>query len=203
MIEVGLWIYELTGKLDGKPILLHCALQSANVKLKQSTPVYSVVAKWIDIINQKGHQNTLLVFDSYYFSADTRQLLLSCNTKCCAAVNKEKFPSMIALLGERISQPGDISALYNEKHGEFLLGYWSSNPNVSFFFRKNEQFIDFALFIFIAMLKEGLKYVWSNTITSKGLSQKRTGPTFSIPAYDLFGIGFSICDQFNRYDKVE
>ena len=118
----------MAGKLGGQSILLHYALQSANVKLKQSTPVYSVVAKWVDIINQKGHPNTLLVFDSYYFSADTRQLLLSCKIKTCAAVNKEKFPSMVALLRERISQPGDISALYNEEHGEFLLGYWNSNP---------------------------------------------------------------------------
>jgi len=106
-------------------------MQCANKKLQESTPVHTVVSKWIDIIKTKGHHNTLLVFDIYYFSFKTRQLLLQNQIKTCAAVNTSKFREAVALVDQRINQPGDIQAVYNEAHKEFVLGYYNPDPQVS------------------------------------------------------------------------
>ena len=76
------------------------------------------------------HKNTILVFDSYYFSAATRKLLLENDIKTCASITKEKYPSMANFISHHIVQPGDIAAMYNEEFGEFILGYWNPNPQV-------------------------------------------------------------------------
>ena len=115
---------------NGSPILLHCDLQTSNKKLKETTPVDSIVSVWMSIIKAKGHQNTILVFDSYYFSFKTRQLLLQNNIKTCAAVNPSKFREAVALVDKRIIQPGDIEAVYNEPHREYVLGYFNPDPQV-------------------------------------------------------------------------
>ena len=115
---------------NGSPILLHCDLQTSNKKLKETTPVDSIVSVWGNIIKAKGHQNTILVFDSYYFSFKTRQLLLQNNIKTCAAVNSSKFREAVTLVDKRIIQPGDIEAVYNEPHREYVLGYFNPDPQV-------------------------------------------------------------------------
>ena len=78
----------------------------------------------------KGHKNTLLVFDSYYFSAETRKLLLENEIKVCASISLSKFPSAINYVASKITQPGDIQAIYNFDSGEFLLGYYNPDPSV-------------------------------------------------------------------------
>jgi hypothetical protein len=103
---------------------------NTNKKLKETTPVYTVVQKWVNIIHEKGHQNTILVFDSYYFSTETRKLLLQQNIKVCAAVNSSKFPELVSILSRHIHQAGDISAAYNEKNSELVLGYFNPDPKV-------------------------------------------------------------------------
>lgn len=129
---MGLWIYELAGRLpNGSSILLHCDLQCANKKLQETTPVHKAVASWIKIIKEKGHPNTILVFDSYYFSAMSRQLLLENGIKACAAVTLNKFKEAVDLVNRRIFQPGDIEAVVNDSHGELVLGYFNPNPQVT------------------------------------------------------------------------
>jgi len=98
--------------------------------LEAQFTVHHVVSIWMDIIKRKGHSNTILVFDSYYFSYQTRQLLLQNNIKTCAAVNPSKFREAVALVDKRIIQPGDIEAVYNEPHKEFVLGYFNPDPQV-------------------------------------------------------------------------
>ena len=115
---------------NGESILLHCQLMNTNKKLKETTPVHTVVQKWINILKEKGHPNTVLVFDSYYFSSETRKLLLQNRVKVCAAVNSSKFPEVVGLLSKYIRQAGDIEAAYNEKHGELVLGYFNPDPQV-------------------------------------------------------------------------
>jgi hypothetical protein len=130
---VGLWIYELAGRLStGSPILLNCNLQKANKRLGESTPVHIVVSRWIDIIKEKGHTNTLLVFDSYYFSAQSRQLLLQNDIKTCAAVTPNKYQDAVKMVEKRILQPGDIEAVTNDAYQEFILGYFNPDPMVFF-----------------------------------------------------------------------
>ena len=134
-MQVGLWIYELAGHLpNGPPILLHCDMQATNKKFQETTPVHTAVSKWVDIIQLKGHANTILVFDSYYFSSKTRDILLQNSIKTCAAVTMSKFKEAVSLVEKRIIQPGDIEAVYNEPHKEFVLGYFNPDPQVSFFF---------------------------------------------------------------------
>jgi hypothetical protein len=127
-----LWIYELAGRLPtGSPILLHCDIQSANKTLCESTPVHTAVSQWIDIIKEKGHSNALLIFDSYYFSAQTRQLLLQNDIKTCAAVTPSKYCEAVKMVEKRILQPGDIEAVCNDIHREFILGYFNPDPQVT------------------------------------------------------------------------
>lgn len=122
----------MAGRLpNGSPILLHCDLQCANKKLDESSPVHNAVAAWVKIIKEKGHLNTILVFDSYYFSAKSRQLLLENDVKACAAVTINKFKEAVDLVNRRIFQPGDIEAVFNESYGEFVLGYFNPNPQVT------------------------------------------------------------------------
>jgi hypothetical protein len=115
---------------NGESVLLNCHLMSTNKKLKEKTPVHTVVQKWINILKEKGHPHTILVFDSYYFSAETRKLLLENHIKVCAAVNSSKFPEVVSILSNHIHQAGDIEAAYNEKHGELVLGYYNPDPEV-------------------------------------------------------------------------
>lgn len=122
----------MAGKLpNGESILLHCSLMSTNKKFKETTPVHTVVQKWINVLKEKGHPNTLLVFDSYYFSSETRKLLLQNGVKVCAAVNNSKFPEVVSILSRKIHQAGDIEAAFNEEHREIVLGYFNPDPNVS------------------------------------------------------------------------
>ena len=128
---MGLWIYELAGRLpNGESILLHCSLMNTNKKFKEKTPVHTVVEKWVRVIKEKGHPNTLLVFDSYYFSSESRQYLLQNGVKVCAAVSKSKYPQVVTILSKHIHQAGDIEAAYNEKFGEIVLGYYNPDPQV-------------------------------------------------------------------------
>jgi hypothetical protein len=103
-------------------------LQQHNKKLNETAHVHMIVENWIAIMKKYCHENTILVFDSYYFSAATRNLLLSHNIKTCASITKEKYPAMVNFISHRIVQPGDIAAMYNEEFGEFILGYWNPNP---------------------------------------------------------------------------
>ena len=117
---------------NGSPILLDCDMQSTNKKFQETTPVHTAVSAWVDIIKAKGHPNTILVFDSYYFSFKSRQLLLEKGIKVCAAVTSSKFKEAVSLVDKRIIQPGDIEAVYNEAHREFVLGYFNPDPQVFF-----------------------------------------------------------------------
>jgi len=78
----------------------------------------------------KGHPNTLLIFDSYYFSAETRQMILQNNIKVCAAVTPTKYRDPVKMVEKWILQPGDIAAVFNEPHREFILGYFNPDPQV-------------------------------------------------------------------------
>lgn len=192
---MGLWIYELAGRLpNGSSILLHCSLMDANKKLKETIPVHTVVQKWMKVIQEKGHPNTLLVFDSYYFSADTRQLLLQNDIKVCAAVNSSKFPAVVNILSRRISKAGDIEAAYNREHGEIVLGYYNPDPNV----RIVPESLDRHFYSNHFTTQVGRKYVWSNTIFATRFKEEKKEKSLSIPAYDLYNVGFSICDKLNR-----
>jgi len=71
-----------------------------------------------------------LVFDSYYFSAQTRQLLLQNHIKACAAINGSKCQDVVKMVESRILQPGDISAVYNDPYKEIVLGYYNPDPMV-------------------------------------------------------------------------
>lgn len=105
-------------------------MQTSNKKLKESTPVHTIVRQWIKIIQEKGHPNTLIVFDCYYFSSETRILLLQNKISACASVNINKYPAAVSLVSSRITQAGDIEAVFNEDNGEMVIGYFNPDPKV-------------------------------------------------------------------------
>jgi hypothetical protein len=71
-----------------------------------------------------------LVFDCYYFSAQTRQVLLQNSIKACAAINKSKYQDAVKMVESQILQPGDIAAVYNTPFKEIVLGYFNPDPMV-------------------------------------------------------------------------
>ena len=52
-------------------------------------------------------------------------------------------------------------------------------------------------FSFSSSSQRKQKYLWSNAIIPKESTHKRM-PVGSIPGYDVYAMGFSICDQLNR-----
>jgi len=90
-----------------------------------------------------------LVFDSYYFSAQTRQVLLQNNIKACAAINGSKYQDVVKMVESRILQPGDISAVYNDPYKELVLGYYNPDPQVCvgrFFLKKKKILLTYIFF---------------------------------------------------------
>lgn len=104
---------------------------NTNKNFKEKTSVHTVVHKWMSILKEKGHPKTILVFDSYYFSAETRKLLIEEGIKVCASVNSWRFAEVVAILSKEIKKAGDIQAAYNERHGELVLGYYNPDPQVT------------------------------------------------------------------------
>ena len=90
-----------------------------------------------------------MIFDSYYFSAETRQIILQNNIKVCAAITPTKYRDPVKMVDRWILQPGDIAAVYNDPHREFILGYFNPDPMVSLLVVFSLIIISHSIYIYI------------------------------------------------------
>jgi hypothetical protein len=187
--EVGLWIYELTVRItsgktlfktifnietenikSGASLLIFAQMHSAEKGRNQSVPVHEVVKAWCDILKNKGHENTMLMIDSYYFSSKSREVILHTGVHTIASVKPDRFSSLISLLNPGIINSGDCSSIYNSSSNELLIFYFHPDPTI------------------------GRKYVWTNAYQISSVKPKKN----SIAVFDDYHHGFRICDDFNH-----
>ena len=73
--RIGLWIYQLVAQLEnGLPILIHMTMMAAETPRGERAPVHDVIRNCRDVVVHFSHQ-CILVFDSYYFSANSVAVL--------------------------------------------------------------------------------------------------------------------------------
>ena len=155
---------------NDEPMLLHMKVSKA--KPGEET-VDTIVSLWADIIEIYGNKDTVLVFDSYYFSAKTRDVLAERKIKYMAATPEYKIMKLSKRL-KNIKEPGQWGGLYNAKTNECLVKFYNENKDI------------------------GIKFVYSNCVTKE--PRKDKGPKHydsDIPIYYLYGEHFSSCDRFN------
>ena len=119
---------------NGSPYLLHARLFNGNKKLGEVNSVDVIVQKWINILKSHGHSNTVLIFDSYYFSQRSREILLSSNTKTICSVNSRIFSTLVSMVDYACNLPGKITLLFREESRELFCSYWNPDPKVPFLF---------------------------------------------------------------------
>ena len=111
----------------GLPILVGCALHCANKELGEALPVHVVVKSWIDMVKEKGDKNTLLIFDSYYYSNGVRSLILEEGVKAFASVKEDRGGDLVQMTKPYVKQSGQKCGVYRERTKEFFVHYWDPN----------------------------------------------------------------------------
>jgi hypothetical protein len=173
--QKGLWFYELCAVLrNGKSVLLWAKLMGNVTAYGESIPVDTVVRSWVKVIEEYGTEYTKLSFDSYYFAAASRAVLVNRDIPTIASVAKERFKEVHDFVAKyHNTQKKNIdsgrSFGHNEKTGESYLYYYN-----------------------IPMKR--MKSIWTNICT---VEPGRT-PSVEQPLYDLYILMFKACDLFNN-----
>ena len=185
--RIGIWFYEGCIQLsNGLPFLLYISLRNlCNDDINDGAPekVHYIVKQWVESITHFGINGVLLAFDSYYFSAATREYLLSKseNVKYCASVTCDKLKfamdklktSMIDL-DKNVNKPGDWHAIHTTATNETLTKVHDATPGV------------------------GVKHNMCNHLVRKARPNKSQDYKKIRGGYDTYKLAFSICDHFNR-----
>ena len=174
--RIGLWMYQLVAQLsNGLPILIHMRMQAVETALGERAPMHQVVRDWRSVIESFSHR-CILVFDSYYFSADSVNVLEEplasdrpSRVKFIGAVTPTKFPLCEAFQG-RVTIPGQWYGLYHRDTGHLLVHYY--DVDASF----------------------GRKYVLTSAYTQYSRPHDKT----VVPVYDDYRVLFDKCDKYNR-----
>ena len=73
--KIGFWIYQLAATLgNGLPFMVYMRMMAVQPSLGESAPVHNAVKDWKGVID-KFHMPCVLVFDSYYTSAESIRIL--------------------------------------------------------------------------------------------------------------------------------
>ena len=174
--RIGLWIYQLVTQLENDlPILIHMTMMAAETPLGERAPVHDVIRNWRDVIVHFLHR-CILVFDSYYLSANSVAVLEEpldngrpFRVKFIGAVTVSTFPLCEVFHG-RVSVPGQWDGFYHRDTGHLLINYYDPTPAL------------------------GRKYVLTNAYTRA--SHRHCMAV--VPVYDDYRILFDKCDKFNR-----
>jgi hypothetical protein len=172
--RIGLWVYQLVCTLEnGQPFLVHFQMLATESSRGETAPVHEVMTDWIRVMNMFGRPCSLIIYDSYYFSSRTLEVLnappppnsdgavsgRTC-TKFIGCVRNDRYSLTEAFEG-RVLNPGDQNSL--------LVHYYSPDRQV------------------------GRKYVLSNAYI---LTRENPNPDV-IPVYDDYDGLFAKCDDFN------
>ena len=88
--RVGLWFYELTGRLpNGKAYLVCYRLHDGN-PMNGPIKTPDIIADWSDCVVAEGSSGTILAFDSYYLSAEGRQTLQEKRVAAICSIESEQ-----------------------------------------------------------------------------------------------------------------
>jgi len=179
--RIGHWFYQLTTSFSSGRIYLMYVKIHNSISGVSTIPVSSVVNDWIKVVHRAGivdvdfNPNTVLVFDSYYTSLDSINLLREAVPKVpwVGGVNRQRFQTMADTLEEKVAKPGHWVGMYNTEHQECFVYYWT-----------------------LASSGEK-KFVTGNCYLERAKST-REATTSTIPLYDLYAASYGFCDQFNK-----
>lgn len=168
--QIGLWSYQLCGKLaSDNPYSIYFRGHRLDYEDPESITTADVMLDWIHIIEKFGNK-TYLVFDSYYFSYDSRCALLEHGVRFMGSAPDQRFASVVNILKQKVSKDREWAIMYNQKTHEAAVHYLDPNPDIG---RK--------------------------TCVSWGFILKNVKtPANIVPIYDYYKHSFSMCDKFNK-----
>ena len=160
--------------------MVHMRMMAVQPSLGESAPVHNAVKDWKRVID-KFHMPCVLVFDSYYTSAESIRILTASDqasegsgtsqskTVCrfIGSVRPNRYSLTDAFSG-LVTTPGHWEGLYNETSGLLLVHYYDRDDRV------------------------GRKYVLSNAHVRK----MKTPPKAQIPTYHDYKARFAGADIF-------
>ena len=141
-----------------------------------------IIADWSDCVLAKGDPGTILVFDSYYLSAEGRHNLQEKRVAAICSVESGRFSKLHSYVKQDVEKPGEWSGVFKDPDidsfsGEMYNYVWSTDTAI------------------------GKKCVYANCFKRRKRKRgENDGPTSRtvIPAYDHYNSLFSMCDNFNR-----
>lgn len=90
--KLGLWNYELTGRLsNGKPFLIYTRIHNAVKLAGQRIPCSEIMKDWGNIIASSPSPDTMLVADSYYLDNAGRKVLQEIEVSYICGIQKSQF----------------------------------------------------------------------------------------------------------------
>jgi hypothetical protein len=130
--RIGIWIYELCGRLDnGLPYCLDLRVHTEVKREGNSVPVIDIVKQWGDVIEKFSTQQILLVFDSYYFSAPVMKYLAEKKFNFIASVSQEKVAAdLMMLLKRAVTGPGQQAGYYNASKQLVFVHYYDKDKRI-------------------------------------------------------------------------
>ena len=174
--QIGLWHYELVGKVNNKTAyLMDFHLAHPHTQVSESDIMALVVERWCRIIHHLNRylprKYTALCFDSHYMDNSSRTVALRENCPYSGSVKSGRFGPVFDMVKEDVKRPGDFSCVYNSNTNELFTYYFDKNPHL------------------------GRKMVMSNVLEH---IPGRKHPKSNVPAYTAHGIMFNGCDIFNN-----
>ena len=171
--RVGIWVFQAAIMLENDTALL-IYMKAATVQPDTLT-VATITEEWSDIIRAKhGKETTLLAFDTYYFSAATRDKENELGVKYVCACSEAKIPKLAKALGA-VKKAGEWSGMYSDVKQECIIKYYDPDPNLN------------------------IKYAYSNCVAKTRRKDKRKKQHVTdVPIYDDVNAHFAGCDKFNK-----
>ena len=128
-----------------------------------------IIKDWMDATNQPT-QALLIVMDSYYLSAEGRQLGLERERPLLAAIRENRFKSVTQYARKRVTNAGEQMFFFNENTGESIAYVFPTDPHI------------------------GRKVVYSNSFFLRSTPTAKN----NIPLYDAYKASFNGCDKLNK-----
>jgi hypothetical protein len=171
--SIGLWTYELCGRLPGGlGFLIHTYSHSVSAAMGDSIPTAEVMKKWGSIISDLKAiaHNTLLVSDSYYLDQTGQYWLEELEIFYLCAVQDCRFPGLAEMAKQHCKQPGKTAIFHNEPSNESFILHWYPDGHL----RK--------------------KYIFTNCLTRENRNTQKAW----VPGCDDYSLMFNVCDHFNH-----
>ncbi|KAJ1420985.1 hypothetical protein B484DRAFT_433396 [Ochromonadaceae sp. CCMP2298] len=189
--SVGLWFYELCAQdRHDRVFLLDTKLQRKHSPAETIT-MMSVVARWGQIIMDRGRPQTILAFDSHSMCKDSRIWLDQHKDRLryTASVTFKPFkehvrkvealylagPAGNGVGGDEVRKPGDWVGMFNPNTSEIFIYAWDEIKAI------------------------GHKYNLGNCMVKRARVNTHDNELRHIKgAYDIYKYCFNLCDVYNR-----